>query len=986
MREADEAFKAKLELLRATLDNMDQGLILIDEHRRLPIVTRRAIELLDLPPEWMWSNPRYDDVVAFQLARAEFDGIDELTRAFIQMDTTSMDNAHTYERTRPNGVVLEVRTVPLPGGGAVRTFTDISARRQAEASLREKTTLLDATLEHMDQGLLMIDANSIVRVCNERAIELLDLPREMMRRQPSFAEVRRYQLDRNEFAKAAKALQLWLANPGIERQSHTYERERPNGTVLEIRTVPLDDGGAVRTYTDVTERRRSELKLAESEALYRLLAENVIDLIGRTGLDGVRRYASPSVHDLLGYRPEEVVGTKLVDTVHPDDRDRLLDILARFRSGVRDAATSVHRVRHRAGHWVWCEVQFRLVRDDDTREPRELVTVTRDVGVRMEAESAVRESEERLRIALAAGRMYAWEREGTTENILRTGEVAEVLGLPPGAEISGPLTDFLDRVHPDDRAKLEQATAAGLTQGAPYEVEFRYTRPVDGQTVWLADIGLGLTSASGEKHQFGVCADITARKVAELALAHAKSEAEAARRVAEAANLAKTEFLASMSHEIRTPLNGILGYADLLLEDAKLTAEQRRQVTRVQSAGTALLTIVDDVLDFARIEAGQVELEHQPFSPAAMAESAAAVVQPLAQKKSLDLFVELDPQLPALLVGDQDRLRQALLNLLNNAIKFTPRGDIRVTVSCLETGKPGCTLHVKVADTGIGIPSDKLDRLFQRFSQVDGSVRRQFGGTGLGLAISKRLVELMGGEIGVESREGFGSTFWFTLTLPLAEEQTVAVGARKARPASARLRVLLAEDNDINQEIVKAVLEAAGHSVEVVSDGAEAVSAVQERDFDAVLMDVQMPVVDGIAATRHIRGLAGPARNLPIIALTANVLPQHIESFAAAGMNGHIGKPFRRDELLETLERLANLHEFKRDWRWRRQRREGRKAHLRLPRFWERAVGSAQQARVGAATKKALFLHAPSAGRGELWCRVHAALHSFASGSNAASG
>jgi CheY-like chemotaxis protein/HPt (histidine-containing phosphotransfer) domain-containing protein len=270
------------------------------------------------------------------------------------------------------------------------------------------------------------------------------------------------------------------------------------------------------------------------------------------------------------------------------------------------------------------------------------------------------------------------------------------------------------------------------------------------------------------------------------------------------------------------------------------------------------------------------------------------------------LRILTDPDAPAYVVGDDARLRQVLLNLLNNAIKFTQIGHIVLAVKRVGSEAAGEQLRFSVSDTGIGIPDDKRDRLFERFSQVDGSISREFGGTGLGLAISKRLVEMMGGQIGVDSVFGEGSTFWFTVTLPVADSARAPAAALQIverRGPSAR--ILLAEDVAMNQEIVRAILETAGHQVDVVGDGAGAIMAIEAEDYDVVLMDVQMPGMDGVTATRRIRALSGRAGRVPIIAMTANVLPEQIESFRAAGMDGHVGKPFRRDDLLAAIDRHA---------------------------------------------------------------------------------
>jgi CheY-like chemotaxis protein len=362
-----------------------------------------------------------------------------------------------------------------------------------------------------------------------------------------------------------------------------------------------------------------------------------------------------------------------------------------------------------------------------------------------------------------------------------------------------------------------------------------------------------------------------------------------------------------MSHEIRTPLNSILGFTGLILDRPDLDPEVMRQVHLIQGSGAALLTIVNDILDFSKIEAGQIDLDPHSFGTEALIGNTLSIVRGLAGAKRLAIRADIDPDLPPWLIGDEDRLRQILLNFLNNAIKFTREGHVTLAVRVEASTPEGETVRFSVVDTGIGIPKAKQHRLFQRFSQVDGSIRREFGGTGLGLAISKRLVELMGGTIGVESEERQGSTFWFTVTLPRGEPGArMSAAASDVQPASRKARILLAEDVEVNQEIARAVLESAGHTVDVVSDGSEAIMAVQENAYDLVLMDVQMPVVDGVMATHRIRELDGPARDVPIIAMTANVLPEQVAKFRRAGMSGHVGKPFKREELYDAIERALS--------------------------------------------------------------------------------
>lgn len=393
----------------------------------------------------------------------------------------------------------------------------------------------------------------------------------------------------------------------------------------------------------------------------------------------------------------------------------------------------------------------------------------------------------------------------------------------------------------------------------------------------------------------------------ERELLSAKEVAEKALEMANVASRAKTDFLASMSHEIRTPLNGIIGYTECLLDELK-DPKQRRYGDLIQVAASALLTVANDILDFSSIEADQVRLQFAPFSLMSLVDNTVSIVSSGAGKKGVPINIKVDPSVPKMVMGDEARLRQVLLNLLNNAVKFTFEGHITAVVEHKGDTGIGERIRISIADTGIGIAPEQHGRLFKRFSQGDPSIRREFGGTGLGLAISKRLIELMDGEIGVQSEQGKGSTFWIELALSKADELSHQRHAVESPVATTSARILIVEDVDINKELMEILLRAAGHIVETVSNGEEAVAAIQAKPYDLVLMDIQMPVMDGVTATRTIRRLDHPASQVFIAAMTANVLPQQVRSFIAAGFNDHIGKPVKRDDLLEKLKLWIQAH------------------------------------------------------------------------------
>ena len=375
------------------------------------------------------------------------------------------------------------------------------------------------------------------------------------------------------------------------------------------------------------------------------------------------------------------------------------------------------------------------------------------------------------------------------------------------------------------------------------------------------------------------------------ALQHARADTEA-----------RSRLLADVSHELRAPLNGILGFAQLLRNDEAIRGRARRSVELIEEAGLGLLSIVNDALDVSKFESGIVRLEERSFSAARLLEDCVAMVRPDAEQKGLSLSCELPHGVTGLVLGDPDRLRQVLLNLLSNAVKFTGSGTVLASLSVEDDqARAGAVrLDFAVEDSGVGIASDGIPRLFNRFVQADQSVARRFGGSGLGLAISKALVEAMGGTIEVESSPGVGARFSVALSLPRAREAPAEITRRRRAPGRDRLlghAILLADDAPLNQKLVTQMLSPLGAAIDVVADGAEAVAAAARRDYALILMDMEMPVLNGLDATRRIRALPGLAGTVPIVALTANVFPEQLDLCRAAGMDDVLTKPFGPDDL-----------------------------------------------------------------------------------------
>jgi PAS domain S-box-containing protein len=765
---------------------------------------------------------------------------------------------------------------------------------QDRRALSRQKAFLDSTLASIDQGLVMIDSDGTVVVANRRAEEILGLPADYLASRPHYTEVRRRLLEQGEYEGTSEEFRSWVSSGELFPNMSVYERRRPSGEVIEVQTVTTAEGGTVRIYTDITARREAERAVRKSEALYRLLAENATDMIVRIGLDGVRRYVSPASREITGYEPEELLGGHIIGSVHPDERAMAQEALERFRRGETERQIVTFRVRRKDDRYIWVESRRRLVRGTDG-EPIEIVAVVRDISIRKAVEDALHASEARYRLLAESTSDMIMLQRSSREQTYISPAVQQVLGHPPEYFTS---RSIADAIHPDNRERVE-ALFESLGPANSTGLSVHRMRHAQGHDVWVevlyrwtrADDGSPIVIASGR--------DVTERQ-------RQAEELQAAKEAAEQASEAKTQFLATMSHEIRTPLNGVLGHADLLLEDRTLAPAHRRHLERIQSAGDALLTIVNDILDLSRIEAGRIDLDPRPFAIRNLVDNVFAIVRQLAERKGLLLDFAIDARIPARVIGDESRLRQILLNLLNNAIKFTATGRVCLFVDWTGSADGPDRIVFRVEDTGIGIPAEKQALIFDRFSQVDSTTSREFGGTGLGLAISRRLVELMAGTIAVESTPGRGTVFSFSVVLPAAHEGEIGTStdpSAEFQPNSSR--ILLVEDNDINQEIAAAVLRRAGFTVTVASGGQEALGALEAEPegFDLVLMDMQMPGMDGLTATRRIRELPGRAGRIPIIAMTANVLPAQVQACREAGMNDHIGKPFRRAELLAALGR-----------------------------------------------------------------------------------
>ncbi|MDX2171077.1 MAG: PAS domain S-box protein [Deltaproteobacteria bacterium] len=664
------------------------------------------------------------------------------------------------------------------------------------------------------------------------------------------------------------------------------------GMLGRARALASADAAALRASVDAA--RAAEAERQRGEAYFRALIENSSDMLAILEPDGRVRYVSPSVDRILGPFAGPSGARSAFGRVHPADlssvQEALFGGLARRERGW----SIVFRCLRDDGTWRVIEADATNLVDDPM--VRGVVVNARDVTQRDEMERALRERERRFRNLVEHSDDLILEigGDGTFQYI--SPNYTGVTGHPAESMLG---RSVLEHVHPDDAA----AVGAALRARSGGRIEFRVRHGGDGSWHWFEASSTVRIDADGAVSGVVIARDVTERRAASDALARAKEAAEAA-------NVAKSAFLANMSHEIRTPMNAIIGLTDLVLA-GPLDAEPREHIGLVKRAADNLLALLNDILDFSKIEAGKLDLELDDLDVAALVDD---VVRPLAVRaaaQQITLIADVAPDVPARLRGDALRLRQVLTNLVGNAIKFTPAGRIAVRVAREPTpgDADGITLHVGVEDTGIGLAPELRARIFAPFEQADASTTRRYGGSGLGLAISAQLVRMMGGRIWVESVPGAGSHFHFTVRLSAA--RCAAAEAPPATPAATApqrpLHLLLAEDNPVNQRVASRLLEREGHRVTVVADGRAAVAATATTRFDAVLMDVQMPHLDGLEATATIRARERSAGQAPqvIVAMTAHAMAGDRERCLAAGMDGYVAKPVRRAELLAVLAQLC---------------------------------------------------------------------------------
>ncbi|MFC1733732.1 PAS domain S-box protein [candidate division KSB1 bacterium] len=670
------------------------------------------------------------------------------------------------------------------------------------------------------------------------------------------------------------------ANIRLKQLNEVLER------IVDERTQDLQN--------EIDVRVKTEKALRKSEVEFRSLFEESPDAIFVENKDGFILDINPAACKLHNLDREQLIGKHVTDFVPDEEKEQVKESFPKWFTGELSYIESTSKTSD--GKNV--PVEIRCSRIEYKSNPALLLHV-RDITERKKMEFKLRSSESKFRsiFSQANDAIFLMDKNVFIDCNKKTLEMfnckrEDIIGHSP--------VKFSPEFQPDGSRTEEKANQyiSAALKGIPQRFYWKHTRNND--TDFDTEVSLNFIDSGNQKLIQAIVRDITEQKQTEEALISAKKEAEETNRL-------KSLFLANVSHEIRTPMYGIVGMTDLLMR-TPLSNDQNEYLSSISISANSLLTIVNDILDLSKIEAGQLELEHINFDLRHEINEITTILNYKAEKKNISIIDDISKKIPKIMMGDPLRLKQIITNLSDNAIKFTTEGSVKIAVKIIDNSRKNNSLILKfsIIDTGIGISPQEQIKLFKSFSQTDASTTRKFGGTGLGLAISKNLVELMGGEIGVESIEGKGSTFWFTCVFGKSKEITEVktdVPIEQEKSSSKSLSILVAEDNLINQKVISASLKQMGHKVTIADNGIKTIELFNQQEFDLILMDVQMPEMDGIEATKRIREIETHQNkeNIIIIALTANAMKEDKEKCLEAGMNHYLSKPFKNSDLINLL-------------------------------------------------------------------------------------
>ncbi len=669
-------------------------------------------------------------------------------------------------------------------------------------------------------------------------------------------------------------------------------------------------------FTEPTTLKALPLMLTHEPPLSRTfqqLVENANDVIFMITIEGQFTYLSPQFHDLVGVAPEGYLNQSFAQLTHPEDLPRVYQML-NFQLRHREQATEFEfRLRRADGSYIWAAASNSAPIEDADGNLIGFQGIVRDINTRKTDEQALRQTQERLQflIATTPAIIHSVSLQPDTaglgaQDICFISENVETILGYKASDVMGSVGNWFQWVHPDDRPQLEQTYAETIANRGQFQAEYRFLNQ-QGEYQWLYSAIKVLVNEAGQPIEaVGYTADITPRRLAEDQLLQTNNQLLISNAELAHATRLKDEFLANMSHELRTPLNAVLGISEAMLDEVygPLSQQYRKSIKIIEQSGQHLLELINDILDLAKIEAGKLEIRPSQTSLKHLCESSLCFVRQIAINKNIQLLHH-DTYGPNCIEVDERRMRQVLINLLSNAVKFTPNGGTVELVAQYDATQQQFAFQIR--DTGIGIAAANLAQLFQPFIQIDSSLNRQFSGTGLGLTLVKRIIDLHRGTITVDSTETVGTCF--TIALPIGQFSPCVVGLSpiaEVQPIKVlhpeAPRILLAEDNAMNIEIMTDYLNAQGYEVIVAKNGIEAIALTQRHQPQLILMDIQMPRMDGLEATRQIRQDSQFA-HIPIIALTALAMPGDADRCREAGANDYLAKPVKLKQLAAAVER-----------------------------------------------------------------------------------
>jgi len=767
---------------------------------------------------------------------------------------------------------------------------DVTERKRAEELIRVSEQRYRTLAENIGLGIAHVDIDHNIVIVNSAVGKM-------------------FQSDPSEFVGKKcydvfeKAKGICSNCPGDEaiRTGRPAETEgegvRRDGSRFPVRiqAFPLfaEDGeptGFIEVAEDITERKRSE---EEIEKFFNMTGY----MICIASIDGYFTRINESFEQTLGYSSEELLSRPYLDFVHPDDRKKTTAVVEeKLAVGARVVGFE-NRYRCKDGSYKWLSwVSHPVVEKGIT------YAIAYDITDRKQVKEALRSSQDLLARTQQIAQVGSWQFDVLEKKLTWSAETYRIFGVIDKT-CEPTYESFLKSVHPKDRAKVEQAYSSSLLDGEDtYEIEHRLIKENSGEVRHVLEKCQHERDESGAViRSIGMVQDITERKLNEKALL-------AATRSAKAANQSKGLFLAKVSHEIRTPMTAIIGFSELL-EDANLTPDERMYLEAIQSSTSNLSSLLQDILDLSKVDAGELVIKQKDFNLHKLINELVSTQKMQIEVKKLSFNLSVDNNVPEVLIGDPLRIQQVLLNLLNNAIKFTEKGEISVAVTVTEETGHWVMLDIAVRDSGVGISKSKQKQIFEPFAQVHADSTHHYGGSGLGLTISRSLADLMGGSLRVESQEEVGSTFHLIVPMQRLngnKSEKFTTEREQLAWKGPPLKILLAEDNTVNSVFIETVLKNLGHTVTVAENGRIALDTLKMNNFDVALMDIQMPFISGIDVLGVIRKMEEiSGKHLNVIALTAYSLIGDQEKYLEMGFDGYLSKPFKQKELIDQLARVA---------------------------------------------------------------------------------